>query len=666
MMQAEKLLKKLLYPFLLISIEIHALIVLIFPFLKYNDLFIWDMGGHYFSSWYVKEYLFPRIIGWNPYFLLGFPQNQFYPPLYSYLTALLSFIMPLEWAFKLLLTVAILLTPLSFYYFLRSLEFSKEKASVVAFLMYAILFLFPLEHLGGNFHSTFNVGLVSNALALPLMFFYFGALKKSFATKKFVLTSLLLALIILTHIWMTIAAAIVALTMILAHFLKKKENILFVWKHFAFAFGLSAFWIIPFIAKFSYTSATSVGFDYQLNYLFLFFGGILAVAAFMKKKEASFFSALAIFLIASFMLLSFLVFEWPVHIYRFLIIMHLFLTAAIFAWFKKENLFLYLFIIVVSIGLIFTSTNLHPEGALHVEVIKELPKNMDGRVMILASYDKQPSPHIFQTKIPMMNKAHAIKGLYVESSKNSRYLFDLEIEMDRYTTLAWGVENDFFSLSNNTTIIKELLPYQFSLFNINNVISFSNYSEDWQFVKRISFSLVNDGSGKFKRYYYELYKVNDSELIQVLDYVPRHVKSENWDNLAAQWFITKDIKKGILVNEAVPDVFGTGKEKVTILEMSPTQEHIKFSVESDKDVPILIKISEFPNWKAYVNGKETKIYRASPYIMLIYGKGMIELKYENTWSDIIGNSISVVAIVILIVLTIKNGTKKPVEKIRKH
>src|SRR3989344_4777564 len=97
------MLKKLIYPGLLILTLLHATIRLIIPFLRFNDLYIWDMAGQYFSSWYVKEYLFPRIIGWNPYFFAGFPQNQFYPPLYSYLTALLSFIMPLEWAFKLLL-----------------------------------------------------------------------------------------------------------------------------------------------------------------------------------------------------------------------------------------------------------------------------------------------------------------------------------------------------------------------------------------------------------------------------------------------------------------------------------------------------------------------------------------------------------------------------------
>ena len=63
---------------------------------------------------------------------------------------------------------------------------------------------------------------------------------------------------------------------------------------------------------------------------------------------------------------------------------------------------------------------------------------------------------------------------------------------------------------------------------------------------------------------------------------------------------------------------------------------ISFSVESDKKAPILIKVSYFPNWKAYENGKETKIYEVSPHLMMVYANGPIELKYEKLFIDWIG------------------------------
>src|SRR3989344_166532 len=90
-----------------ISIELFIIIFLIIPFLLNNSLETTDMTAHYFSAWYTKEYLFPNIIGWNPFHYLGFPQNQFYPPLFTLLTVYLSFIFPLKISFKILLSLSV-------------------------------------------------------------------------------------------------------------------------------------------------------------------------------------------------------------------------------------------------------------------------------------------------------------------------------------------------------------------------------------------------------------------------------------------------------------------------------------------------------------------------------------------------------------------------------
>jgi hypothetical protein len=97
----------------------YLLIAIIIPYWLYNSLINWDTMGLYFSSWYQKYFLFPNVIGWNPYFFLGYAQNQFYGPIYAYLTALLSFAIPLSAAFKLLFSLTLLITPVSFYYFDR-------------------------------------------------------------------------------------------------------------------------------------------------------------------------------------------------------------------------------------------------------------------------------------------------------------------------------------------------------------------------------------------------------------------------------------------------------------------------------------------------------------------------------------------------------------------
>ena len=115
--------------------------------------------------------------GWNPFFFAGFPQNLFYPPLFSYFTAVLSFLIPLLWAFKAVVLLSLILTPLSIYYCARKFDFSKLKSSVIAMAVIAIMMLpdslVSRVVLGGMFQATFNVGLVTNALALPIFFFFY-------------------------------------------------------------------------------------------------------------------------------------------------------------------------------------------------------------------------------------------------------------------------------------------------------------------------------------------------------------------------------------------------------------------------------------------------------------------------------------------------------------
>jgi uncharacterized membrane protein len=91
------------------------------------------------------------------------------------------------------------------------------------------------------------------------------------------------------------------------------------------------------------------------------------------------------------------------------------------------------------------------------------------------------------------------------------------------------------------------------------------------------------------------------------------------------------------------------------LEKSPTMDRIKFFVESEKRVPIYIKISYFPKWKAYQNGIETPIYKASPNFMIVYGKGEIELRYEETDIEKIGFLLSIIGLIWLVAVTGKKS-----------
>ena len=94
----------------------------------------------------------------------------------------------------------------------------------------------------------------------------------------------------------------------------------------------------------------------------------------------------------------------------------------------------------------------------------------------------------------------------------------------------------------------------------------------------------------------------------------------------------------------LPEGIGEPGQKAEVLDISRNGEYMKFLVSAEKPVPVYIKVTYFPNWKAYVNGKQTEVYMASPYMMLVYGNGIVELKYEPLLIDYLGLLLSAAGI----------------------
>jgi len=688
---------------------------IILPFLRFNKLVNWDMIGLYFSAWYQKLYLFPKIIGWNPFFFLGYAQHQFYPPLYAYTTAALSYLMPLELAFKLIFVLILLLTPLSFYYLMRSFQINKNLSAALMVAMFGILFLFPTQSYGGNMSSTFNVGLITHTLGMMLFFFYFGALQRSIDSKKinFILPAVLFSLIILSHIVAAFAAAFVFLAYFICN-LNAKNKIFSLLKQGILIFLLTAFWTIPFIAKREWLSSVPIGAEN--SYFLLGITILLLTALFFRKEEKTVPLALFIVLTLFFSFIATYFILIPIHLYRFMMYLYLLvpLILTIVLGNRYQKIFIWL-LLLTGIIIILASAPVHPEGSPDINIEKfKVNISANERVLILPSIINSATPHILQHKIPIENNLHAIKGLYIESAKNGRYIFDIEQELNPKGSFTWASLIDYNKIPHNISKLEKILPYQLNLFNINwivgredltdvnltifnfsvspslvNNLSLSNatyiidknnkFFINWSSIanltnsSNISLSLKNSSLGsvyyaqvklfekeqylayhKDEKYY--LFSSGNHSLIEVLNYTPKKIESD-WTNETINWLLSENISRGILVKEDVPKTKGTGNESITINYISKRQDHIKFFVNSTKDVPILIKISAFPNWQAYQEGNKIKIYLASPYIMLVYGHGNIELKYENTFWDNFGNILSILGLIGLIFLILKRKTK---------
>ncbi|PIN81611.1 hypothetical protein COV13_00705 [Candidatus Woesearchaeota archaeon CG10_big_fil_rev_8_21_14_0_10_32_9] len=652
-----KTLDKLAYPGILLILTVFSIIKLLIPFWKYNNLYTWDLAGQLFSTWFLKEYLYPGIVGWNPFFFAGFPQNQFYTPLFSYISATLSFIFSIETSIKIVLSIVILLTPVSIYYFLRSLKISKQKSSLLTLISYsAFYFVRPeFNHFGGDFFSTFNVGLFTNALGLILAFFYLGTLIRGLDNKKFVLASVLFSLLIISHIFSAVFGLIVGGSFILFRTLKDKKMFKFGVKHYLLTFGLTAFWVLPFLFKINNTVTVKAFMNPFLFYIILGCSLILIFGAYINKKEANMEIAFVSAILSLFVLILYHFTNLPFHHYRLLFLSLVLFILLVFSWFKEENIFIYGFLACAIIFSLIAFPNIDTSGNADITVnIQNSTFEPTERLYIIANQNEQTDLHVLQHKIPMDYKINGIKGLYVESSPTSVFISYLEKELDE-SSMVWGafIDNKMWK---NKTIIQEILPYQLKYLNIDKIISTENKTGIGTKIQNITTTITTKTSSTTYNDFY-LYKLEKTNLIEPLNYSPRVVKGD-WMNASVNWFMSEDIKNGIIAFEDVPDFVGTGSEKVTIQNISELNDKIDFYVDSDKAVPLLIKISYFPNWKAYSAGKALKTYRVSPNMILIYGKGEINLRYEPLFIDKISSIISIITLLWILYYIYRFNLKK--------
>ena len=128
-----------------------------------------DTAAHNYPAWYLKTYLLEnfKIVGWSQGWFGGFPLFQFYFPLPFLLMAILSYLIPIQVAFKLVTFLAIVSIPFGAYLFLKLLRFSRLVSITGAIVTLPFLFMESQSMWGGNILSTF-AGEFTYALGIAL------------------------------------------------------------------------------------------------------------------------------------------------------------------------------------------------------------------------------------------------------------------------------------------------------------------------------------------------------------------------------------------------------------------------------------------------------------------------------------------------------------------
>lgn len=218
-----------------------------------------DTGAHVYTPWYLRTHLLPRglVSGWSPDWYGGFPVLHFYFPFVMVVQALLSFVLPYAVAFKIGTVLGVFFFPVSVYVFLRLLRFRFPTPAVGAVLSLAFLFMDSFQIYGGNIASTL-AGEYSFSVGLGLQFVFLGLAYRISTGHdgRPLLAAVVLAVAVLSHLLPV--TMIVALTPLLLYWAIRTHGARLAFVRlgavFVLAFGLTAFWSVPFLARLSYAA----------------------------------------------------------------------------------------------------------------------------------------------------------------------------------------------------------------------------------------------------------------------------------------------------------------------------------------------------------------------------------------------------------------------------
>jgi hypothetical protein len=185
-------------------------LVIILPFWRDNNLTSWDFVGHLSAINYTENSMFPDFQAWNPYYSLGYPQGSFYPPIIHYLIAGLSRLAmnPFFWI-KVLFTINLIALPWMINYFVEKFyakvfKTSRSSITLLSTLGILLVIVFGPTVYGGTLKSFLIVGLINNFFILNVFFYFLGKVisldYKNIRYEEIVKIAFVLAVIILSHL----------------------------------------------------------------------------------------------------------------------------------------------------------------------------------------------------------------------------------------------------------------------------------------------------------------------------------------------------------------------------------------------------------------------------------------------------------------------------------
>ena len=605
-------------------------------FFRGDFLKTYDAAGHIAAARAIRELFWPAISGWNPRELLGWPQGVFYPSLFHWFAATLSLVISLDLAVKILIALSLLILPISLFLFARSLTRNEFWSLSITLVLFALLLIFP-NFLGTGVRSLFQIGLLSNFFVLPLFFLFLASL----SWKKPYLSAILLSATILIHLVAGAVATFYLVAFITTGLLIEKEKkFLNYLKIILVTLLLTSFFWIPMVINLSYTSVSRHVSSYFLPNVVLFLTSAAILIFSYRRKERSILvlGAVALIFFALNSVDAFLIGRYgtsfvlyPFHLYRFQPYSYLFFSAALLLIIEKSKpglllekiksakpaAILVVFAFIVGYLVIKNPAKL-PQASFKVDQ----PSIVTGRFLeTFKRSEIDPFWYGPQTVIEEKNAySNWAYGLFTDSSLNAPYIESLKISMAEKKEK----EEPFIE----TKIVdKQRINTLLDFFSINYLIGLD--SDPFYSIG----SLQINGKTEFLN----AGRVSENSPFDIIR-MPLRAVTKDWDREVENWWLEKGNVKDLPYFAQNQKLNQVSADKLTgsgIIFESTDQKGTKIDLEIDskEKVPVLVKFSYFPYWKAYENGKEIPIYRAAPNLMLISATGKVTLEYkEPVWT----------------------------------
>lgn len=627
-----------------------------------------DTGSHNYVVYYAQE-IFPKIKWWSSDWYAGFPFLYFYPPLLYYVTVILSYLIPLNIAFKLITLAGTFLLPLAVFLCLYLLDFQFPIPSLGALFSLSYLFLEKFSIYGGNIPSTL-AGEFSYSFAFALFFLFIGLLIKGIKENKYlVLNILILSLMVLIHPFSVIVSVLLGIIIFIQSIIQKqaKKVFLYLAKVFSLAFGLTAFWSLPFLALLPYSSKMSWIKVINLNEIFptslivfVVFATIGSIYALIKKKK----SVLPFFFIIFASLIPFLFLNhssiWNTRFLPFIIMSYLVIAAyglgSLLHLTKKSFSFIFLIIFTISFIFYYLPSIItyipdwmewnyagfeNKDTWLEIENLNQYLAELPfGRVMweYRSEYDKFGTPRVLEN-LPIWINKPTFEGLLIESSLSGYFHFLNQAETTQTPTSAIsGIKYPPFDFEKGTRHLQ--------YFGAQYFVAFTPEIKD--LANQYLVKLKNVGE-------FSVYEVPQSELVTLVENFDLKLKNKDWLDLSIDWYQATDLSKPIIFYENKKELkniidhledFEKISTKESKIEIKNIKNDALLFTTNQLGRPHLVKYTYFPGWK--VKGAIGPYLISPSFMMIIPIEETVSLEFGyNIW-DKIGFGISITSLAILI------------------